>query len=75
MRTATRSDQQGQRDRAEQAAMAKIAERVASQFPELSSEEIERVIHGRYAAFADSRIRDFVPVLVERQVKQELAAH
>lgn len=74
MGTATRSDQHGQRQRAEQAALAKIAERIGSQFPELPSDEIERAVHGRYATFADSRIRDFVPVLVERQVKQELAA-
>jgi hypothetical protein len=68
-------DRQGQahRQRAEQAALAKIAERIASQFPELSAEEIDRAIQGRYAAFTDSPIRDFVPVLVERQVKRDLA--
>jgi hypothetical protein len=53
------------RQRAERAALAKIAERIASQFPESSAEEIDRAIQGRYAAVADSRIRDFVPVLVE----------
>jgi hypothetical protein len=43
------------------------------QFPELSAEHIARAIQGRYDEFEGSRIRDFVPVLVERSVRAELA--
>lgn len=63
---------QAHRERAETAALAKIAERIAGQFPELSAEEIDRAIQARYAEFEGSRIRDFVPVLVERQVRRDL---
>jgi len=33
-----------------------------------------RAVHGRYEQFEDSRIRDFVPVLVERAVRTEIVA-
>jgi hypothetical protein len=60
-------------DRREQAALDQIADRMAVQFPELSAEEIARTIHGRYEQFDGSAIRDFVPVLVERSVREQLA--
>lgn len=75
MSTSSRDRQQAYRERAEKAALAKIAERVAAQFPELSAEEIDWAIQGRYAEFEDSRIRDFIPVLVERQVWRDLGTH
>jgi hypothetical protein len=68
--TTTRHD--AHRARAEQAALESLAQRLASQFPELSSDEIGRTIQGEYEGYDDSAIRDFVPVLVERAVRAEL---
>jgi hypothetical protein len=69
---ATLHAQHAQRDRSEKAALADIAARLAGQFPELSAAEIANAIQGRYDAFDGSRIRDFVPILVERSVRTEL---
>jgi hypothetical protein len=66
--------QQTRRARTEQAALEKIAERLAVQFPELSAEQIADAIRGRYESFEGSPIRDFVPVLVERSVRTDLAS-
>ena len=75
MRSAANEHQQEARERTERAALQNIAERLARQFPELPSDEIVRTIQGRYEHFEGSRIRDFVPVLVESTVKNELAHH
>lgn len=56
----------------EQAALTGLVERLTQQFSELSREEIERAVHGRYALFEGSRVRDFVPVLVERAARRDL---
>lgn len=60
------------RSRSEEAAIVSLVERLAAQFPELSEEEIARAVHGRYEQFDDSRVRDFVPVLVERAVRRDV---
>jgi hypothetical protein len=60
------------RSRAEQAAIRQVAARLAQQFPELSADEIDRAVHGQYDRFSDSRIREFVPVLVERATRRKL---
>jgi hypothetical protein len=75
MSTATHDAEPSLRARKEQAALDQIADRMAAQFPELSGEEIARAIQGRYQEFDGSAIRDFVPVLVERSVRDQLAAH
>ena len=58
---------------AEQNALNDLIERLSQQFPELSRDAIVRAVHGRYAEFEHSRVRDFVPVLVERAARRELA--
>jgi len=70
MSTATAT--QTERNRAERAALHQIAERMVKQFPELPQDDVVRAIQGRYAEFEGSRIRDFVPVLVERSVRADL---
>ena len=45
----------------------------SGQFPELPPDEIERTVRVKYESFADSPIRDFVPVLVERAARRQLA--
>jgi hypothetical protein len=58
---------------AEEVAISHLVERLRQQFPELTEDEIVRAVHGRYAEYEDSRVRDFVPVLVERAARRELA--
>jgi hypothetical protein len=74
MGTRTEQTQPAQRERSEQAAIREIAQRLMKQFPDVPPEHIEHAIQGRYGRFEGSRIRDFVPVLVERSVRTELAA-
>ena len=71
--TSTEQARQAHKRRAEREALDKIAERLATQFPELPAERIVSTIQGRYAELEDSRIRDFVPVLVERAAKSDLS--
>jgi hypothetical protein len=61
------------RARAEQAAFDKLVERVKGQFPELDREVIVRAVRGEYGKFETSPIRDFLPILIERSVRAELA--
>jgi hypothetical protein len=58
---------------AEREAIRHVTQRLARQFPELSTEEIERAVDGKYETFADSAVRDFVPVLVEKATRRRLA--
>jgi len=59
---------------AEEKALDALIRRLMEQFPEVEQEQIVRAVHGRYEQFEDSRIRDFVPVLVERAVRTEIVA-
>lgn len=54
-------------------AIQHVVGRLARQFPELPATEVERAVYGKYKSFADSPIRDFVPVLVERGARNRLA--
>jgi hypothetical protein len=61
-------------ERAEQielAAIERLIERLSRRFPDLARDEIVRA---KYAQFAGSRIRTFIPTLVERSVRADLAA-
>jgi hypothetical protein len=60
--------------RAEESALHDLIRRLVAQFPEVEQDEIVRAVHGRYEQFEDSRIRDFVPVLVERAVRTEIVS-
>ena len=59
--------------RREAIAMKHIAQRLSERFPTVPSERITTAINDRYARFEGSRVRDFVPVLVERSVRDELS--
>jgi hypothetical protein len=58
--------------RSEQAAIQGLVERLSRQFPEVDPGEIDRAVRGEYEDYEDSSVRDFVPVLVERSVRDEL---
>jgi hypothetical protein len=61
------------RSRGEQTALRHLAERMATQFPDVRADDIAKAIQGSYQQFESSRIRDFIPVLVERSVREDLA--
>ncbi|MEP7178391.1 MAG: hypothetical protein ABI775_04845 [Pseudonocardiales bacterium] len=65
-------DPQAGRPQRDQAAIARLVERLARRFPDLPPEEIERLVRATYAEFAGSRIRSFLPTLVERSVRAQL---
>jgi len=56
----------------EDAAMDQVAERLAERFPTVPAETIVAIVHEVHAALADARVRDFIPVLVEREAKSRL---
>lgn len=56
----------------ERAALDGIIERLTRQFPELPPEAIANTVNGEYDGFRDSKVRDFVPILVERSARTEL---
>jgi hypothetical protein len=55
-------------------ALRHTTERLRLQFPDRSSNEIDSAVNDRYSDFDSAVIRDFVPVLVERSVRNRLAA-
>jgi hypothetical protein len=57
----------------EHAAFDRLVERIMGQFPELDQELVVAAVRGEYGKFDTSPIRDFVPILVERSVREELA--
>ena len=60
--------------RKEAEALGQVVSRLRRVFPELSEEEIQRAVHGTYLDFENAKIRDFVPVLVEHAVRNDLRA-
>ncbi|HTZ44004.1 MAG TPA: hypothetical protein VMB79_09080 [Jatrophihabitans sp.] len=59
-------------DTREATTMAQITERLCVRFPSVEPGEIELLVQLRYDGFAGSRIRDYVPILVERAAGDEL---
>lgn len=60
-------------DLSEQAALAKLEERLTSRFAGVPPDRIASVIDAAHARFKQSPIRDFVPLLVERRAREDLA--
>ena len=56
----------------ERETLHRIVERLLPRFPELPAEYVEAAVVGRYRDFEHSRVRDFVPVLVERRAREDL---
>jgi hypothetical protein len=69
----TNYESNGHRKAAEEAAIRQVIARMVAQFPELPAAEVERAVYGRYDSFDESSIRDFVPVLIERAIRRQLA--
>jgi len=53
--------------------MEAVSQRLTEQFPEVSAETIQRAVSREYEDYNSSAVRDFVPILVERVVRAQLA--
>jgi hypothetical protein len=56
----------------ERETLHRIVEPLLARFPELPAEQVEAAVVGRYRDFQHSRVRDFVPILVERRAGEDL---
>jgi hypothetical protein len=58
----------------ERASVTAVQARLNSKYPHFSPDEIAATVARVYARFDRSRIRDYVPLLVERRARAELAS-
>ncbi|MFP3464160.1 three-helix bundle dimerization domain-containing protein [Leifsonia sp. SIMBA_070] len=58
----------------EDIAVEHAADRLVERFPEVPREHIEELVEEHHEEFEGAPVRDFVPVLIEHDVKQELNA-
>lgn len=56
----------------EEQALHAVTVRLQKQFPDLLPHEIDTLVRGKYRAFDGSPVRDFIPILVERQTREAL---
>ncbi|MFC0453341.1 three-helix bundle dimerization domain-containing protein [Rhodococcus jostii] len=49
-----------------------VIDRLGARFPELPRESIEQVVRSAHEHFAKGKVRDFVPLLVERLAREKL---
>lgn len=52
--------------------VAEVTSRLRRRFPHLSDEELEPMVKSTLAGYDDSKVRDFVPILAEREVVAQL---
>ena len=57
----------------EQTLIAEVEQRLIDKFPEISPDQVVDTVRQAHAQFDQSPIRDFVPLLVERHARAELA--
>ena len=53
--------------------IAEVQRRLTSKYAHLPQDQVSTAIESAHARFNQSRIRDFVPLLVERRARTELA--
>ena len=57
----------------EAAQIAEVIARVSATYPDISTPDIERVVQTVHTGFDDAKVREFIPLLVERKVRAVLA--
>jgi hypothetical protein len=57
----------------EERVLAQVSESLGRQFPTLAKDALAARVRQAQARLADAPVRDFIAVLVERAVRQELA--
>jgi hypothetical protein len=63
----------GMAEISEQLLIAAVEQRLTSKYAQLPPDRISSAIRNAHARFEQSPIRDFVPLLVERRARAELA--
>ncbi|MEV0436568.1 MULTISPECIES: three-helix bundle dimerization domain-containing protein [Nocardia] len=56
----------------EQQQLDEVIERLTIRYPNIPPEEITDIVRETYQHFGSAQVRDFVPLLVEHHVKDEL---
>ena len=56
----------------EETLLADVERRLIDEFPHMSPTAVNTVIRQQHARFEASRIRDFIPLLVEKRARREL---
>lgn len=59
-------------EKSEATAIAEIEHRLESKYPDFPQHEVRRIVQTAHARFAQSTIRDFVPLFVERNAAERL---
>jgi hypothetical protein len=54
-------------------AIGKVVDRLVERFPSVPRSNIEEAVREEHGALENGRVRDFVPVLVERAAKARLS--
>ena len=57
----------------ERAQIDAVRRRLAQKYAELPHDHVAAVVQHAYARFSQSVLRDFIPLLVERRAREELA--
>ncbi|MFD9668409.1 three-helix bundle dimerization domain-containing protein [Rhodococcus sp. NPDC059968] len=52
----------------------KVIDRLDVRYPDVTRESIEQVVHSAHQHFVNGKVRDFVPLLVERLAREKLQA-
>ncbi|GAF43328.1 three-helix bundle dimerization domain-containing protein [Rhodococcus wratislaviensis] len=47
-----------------------VIERLVVRYPDLPRETVEKIVHSAHAHYANGKVRDFVPLLVERNARE-----
>jgi hypothetical protein len=58
----------------EEVAIGHAVDRLAERFPAVPRDRIIDLVHERHLGYTGAPVRDFIPVLVEHDVKRELLA-
>jgi hypothetical protein len=58
----------------EVAAIRQVTQRLHERFPQVPATTVEATVALQYHRFDNSRIRDYVPIFVERNAREELMA-
>lgn len=59
-------------ERTDEANTAAMLDRIATRFPDVPREEIEHIAHEEHDRLSGGRIKDYVPVLVEKETVERL---
>ena len=57
----------------EEVAIDHAVDRLAERFPTVPRDRIADLVHQRHVDYTGAPVRDFIPVLIEHDVKRELA--